>query len=596
MLSDDNIRYYKIFIVLFPIIFYIPKFFEVRSHYEITDVKREIDCGRMLHIASLLKNPIMAKPIKTQLSNEELESVQRLDKSCRKILADEAKEKADEPRVSELMSQDKMTTLVGPGGGNLLRNVTTSTKKELKVHPTELRKNAYYYKIYFVYLNTFFASLLPLTLLLFFNISTASELIKMSRLESRTLAATGAGRSSMNVNCRRESRPSVATTATRIDLESRRASTAVVMAFSTAAQNARRRLSSTTYTHRRRVNGVFRRWFRSQKSAKTVENLDQALTVPRVASRSGSMKELAKSRHPVGFKTQSRRLREGYRKSISVGEKLNLVRVQENPLQGRRCLTTVDLTSPKRDTGSKLIKQENGTWVTETCLMPETRRNPRVSLTIYNERRLEPSERPRCSDFECLNGHSDLKRRSSDSLSRTALPDIVNHLLMLKSDPGHQHNGYLNVPESSPSREPLLTGKCVSTGQLNARIARIRVHEEEEEDSEFYTSDEDSPDEVARKNSHTSAVSGCCPVNPAHIGSETKKELRLARISLCIVWLFIFCHIWKLIPTAYETFILEDSGVGFNTVWPTWLKRIGQISNTLITINSSLNFLIYVLL
>ena len=37
--------------------------------------------------------------------------------------------------------------------------------------------------------------------------------------------------------------------------------------------------------------------------------------------------------------------------------------------------------------------------------------------------------------------------------------------------------------------------------------------------------------------------------------SETKKELRLARISVCIVWLFLFCHVWKLVPTIYSTFI-----------------------------------------
>ena len=83
--------------------------------------------------------------------------------------------------------------------------------------------------------------------------------------------------------------------------------------------------------------------------------------------------------------------------------------------------------------------------------------------------------------------------------------------------------------------------------------------------------------------------------------SETKKELRLARISICIVWLFIFCHVWKLIPTAYETFVLEkeadsDSVQDESKEWPKWLEVINQLTNTLITINSSLNFIIYVLL
>lgn len=63
-----------------------------------------------------------------------------------------------------------------------------SSKTSLTVIPTPLRRNVYYYKIYYVYLNTFFASVLPLALLLFLNISTAIELIRMSRQESRILA------------------------------------------------------------------------------------------------------------------------------------------------------------------------------------------------------------------------------------------------------------------------------------------------------------------------------------------------------------------------------------------------------------------------
>ena len=85
--------------------------------------------------------------------------------------------------------------------------------------------------------------------------------------------------------------------------------------------------------------------------------------------------------------------------------------------------------------------------------------------------------------------------------------------------------------------------------------------------------------------------------------TETKKELRLARISLCIVWLFLFCHVWKLVPTFYSTFI-DDSNdendelktLGIRVEWPEWLNTIENVSHTLITLNSSLNFLIYIVL
>ena len=66
--------------------------------------------------------------------------------------------------------------------GPMYRNITTSMKRELVAESTSLRRDPYYYQIYYVYLNTLFATVLPLSLLLFFNINTAKELIKMSRL------------------------------------------------------------------------------------------------------------------------------------------------------------------------------------------------------------------------------------------------------------------------------------------------------------------------------------------------------------------------------------------------------------------------------
>ena len=36
------------------------------------------------------------------------------------------------------------------------------------------------------------------------------------------------------------------------------------------------------------------------------------------------------------------------------------------------------------------------------------------------------------------------------------------------------------------------------------------------------------------------------------------REKKLAAISLYICWLFIFCHAWKLIPTAYEVKLFKE--------------------------------------
>ncbi len=70
------------------------------------------------------------------------------------------------------------------------------------------------------------------------------------------------------------------------------------------------------------------------------------------------------------------------------------------------------------------------------------------------------------------------------------------------------------------------------------------------------------------------------------------QEQRLARISTSIVWLFIVCHIWRMIPTVYE-YLNSDNGLEV-AVWPTSLDVIEHISHSLILTNSAVNFLIYV--
>ena len=83
------------------------------------------------------------------------------------------------------------TTLAPPNAAKkpppLYRNVTTSIKKSVQAEPTELRRNPYYYQIYYVYLNTIFASLLPLFLLLFFNVQTASNVQDRNVLEQESI-------------------------------------------------------------------------------------------------------------------------------------------------------------------------------------------------------------------------------------------------------------------------------------------------------------------------------------------------------------------------------------------------------------------------
>ena len=68
-------------------------------------------------------------------------------------------------------------------------------------------------------------------------------------------------------------------------------------------------------------------------------------------------------------------------------------------------------------------------------------------------------------------------------------------------------------------------------------------------------------------------------------------EARLTRIALAIVWLFIFCHAWRLIPTIYEALY-----PGNDSHLPNWLLHVHGISHSFIVFNSAVNFLLYTVL
>ncbi len=76
----------------------------------------------------------------------------------------------------------------------------------------------------------------------------------------------------------------------------------------------------------------------------------------------------------------------------------------------------------------------------------------------------------------------------------------------------------------------------------------------------------------------------------ASVSSETK----LTWISTSIIFLFIFCHFWKLIPTIYEAINYGDDGQAIPE-WPEWLNTIKDLSHILVMLNSAINFLPYLL-
>ena len=80
-----------------------------------------------------------------------------------------------------------------------------------------------------------------------------------------------------------------------------------------------------------------------------------------------------------------------------------------------------------------------------------------------------------------------------------------------------------------------------------------------------------------------------CIHSQENIGVLRRGEARITRIALAIVWLFIFCHMWRLIPNAYEFFFKPEKD-------PDWVLHMIGISHTLIVFNSAVNVLLYKIL
>lgn len=67
------------------------------------------------------------------------------------------------------------------------------------------------------------------------------------------------------------------------------------------------------------------------------------------------------------------------------------------------------------------------------------------------------------------------------------------------------------------------------------------------------------------------------------LSRHQRREIGLATMLMCVVVVFLICNILPMISNAYETFIADP---------PQWMVQIG---NLLVTINSSINFIIYVI-
>ena len=88
------------FVILFPILFYIPKFFEVHSHYETTETIKEIDCGRFLQLGKMLNNTRLRAQLVQRMEEEEVAKIEHLANECQIIIDKEMKSLAQLENVT----------------------------------------------------------------------------------------------------------------------------------------------------------------------------------------------------------------------------------------------------------------------------------------------------------------------------------------------------------------------------------------------------------------------------------------------------------------------------------------------------------------
>lgn len=75
--------------------------------------------------------------------------------------------------------------------------------------------------------------------------------------------------------------------------------------------------------------------------------------------------------------------------------------------------------------------------------------------------------------------------------------------------------------------------------------------------------------------------------------SLRKREVTLSKVSIYIVFVFLFCHSVRIIPNTYEmvfTYIQDDKSP---LIFPQWVRRCTNLSHLLVTLASSVNFYIY---
>ncbi|TRY77986.1 hypothetical protein TCAL_14009 [Tigriopus californicus] len=519
ILTEENIKYYKTFVVIFPVVFYIPKFFEIRTHPQ-TIPAQVIDCGQYMTLAGQFQNPLMKDFMLDQFEPDQISKIQELAQDCvllnygpqnstlisslsptttesrlsrwgvlenfvqnnrdiQSLLGQElsqlrgkrhasqksetaprtlqqsindeeaslsqSKQAFDEPENrTRLTLQEKKAVvrylMLQRQKAKAIQNVTVPERTKYSIEPTSLRMNKYYYRIYYVFLNTLFASVLPFVLLVYLNIRTALALFKMG---------------------------------------------------------------------------------------------------------------------------------EGLESSPVLGQPLFTVKMDDGDDGSGAHMNNTCVTILNHDGG----RSPQDCYGTDLFTPNDSERRPsrnkgdqETGVTVDEEQQ------------PLVNYSAERRKRSSAQPPATRPITNGQHSTLLDSITTVGQNGCSPSSPSSPNRQK--DGKPVVSRAQSKRQKSFR----------------NSISEVLARHSSVLRARRDTNLSSHEPAINKNREKRMGYISLWIVWLFLFCHIWKLVPTAYEVIMSKDD-IGLEIAdWPHWVEIIEKLSHTLITLNSSVNFLIYLVL
>ena len=139
--------------IIFPILFYIPKFFEVHSHYEAVDVKKKLDCGKYMYLGTLLNSSHLRDHIIKSINKDELATIENLATAC-KIIIDEERDQMQNISVTnrgvyDRIPQNPIKTQVSSLNGidntfpplnSTNASITHTTQRETKDNYTRLKR------------------------------------------------------------------------------------------------------------------------------------------------------------------------------------------------------------------------------------------------------------------------------------------------------------------------------------------------------------------------------------------------------------------------------------------------------------------------